>query len=244
MKYIVSISGGKDSTACLLYALNSFSKDDVIPVFCDTEWEHKYTYEYLEYLEKKLNISIIRLKSLGFVELSKKKKFMPNRVMRYCTLELKIKPFNKYLYENFIIKNIDFIVIKGVRREESQARKNTPVFSETKGIYNRKSFIVKSLYPIVDWTTKEVFEYLIQNNIKLNKLYLKGFSRVGCYPCIYATKWELENLEDEYIKRIRKLENQVSNILGKNVTFFSPDRDKFLKRNQKKLFKEFEDAII
>ena len=101
MKYIVSISGGKDSTACLLYMLERVNKDDVIPVFMDTKWETDETYEYLEYLEKALDIEIVRIESIGMFELCKKMKFIVNRQMRSCTLELKIKPFQKWLKDNF-----------------------------------------------------------------------------------------------------------------------------------------------
>ena len=167
MKYIVSMSGGKDSTACLLYALNNLNRDDVIPVFIDTKWEHELTYEYLDYLEHKLNISIIRLESEGMFNLCIRKKFMPNRIMRFCTEELKIKPFNKWLYENFVSKDIDFIVIQGVRRDESKSRENTPTFIERKVTYKGKSFILKILYPIAYWSENEVFEYIAKNNIKL-----------------------------------------------------------------------------
>jgi len=51
MKYIVSYSGGKDSTALLLYALNNFKKKDIIVLFCDTGWESWMTYEYIEYIK-------------------------------------------------------------------------------------------------------------------------------------------------------------------------------------------------
>jgi len=151
MKYIISMSGGKDSTACAIWALNNLNKDDLEFIFLDTKWEHELVYEYLDYLEKTLDIKIKRIESEGMVALAKRKRMMPNRVYRFCTENLKIKPFNEYIYKNYIEKNIDFIVIQGIRREESQARENTQVFSETKETYNRKSFIVKNLYPIVDW---------------------------------------------------------------------------------------------
>jgi 3'-phosphoadenosine 5'-phosphosulfate sulfotransferase (PAPS reductase)/FAD synthetase len=127
MKYVVSISGGKDSTALLLYALNNLQVDpvdEIIPVFFDTGWEHDDTYEYLDYLEKKLNIKIIKIQNEigGMRELALHKKFMPNRMMRYCTEELKQKPFKKWIYENFVSKDIDFISLIGIRRDESKAR--------------------------------------------------------------------------------------------------------------------------
>ena len=58
---IASISGGKDSTAMLLYLIENNIK--FTPVFCDTGWEHPLTYDHLEYLEAMLNIKITRLRN-------------------------------------------------------------------------------------------------------------------------------------------------------------------------------------
>ncbi|ETT30700.1 hypothetical protein C161_27388 [Paenibacillus sp. FSL R5-192] len=49
---IISLSGGKDSTALWLEALEQGV--EVVPVFADTGNEHHQTYEYVEYLEKQL----------------------------------------------------------------------------------------------------------------------------------------------------------------------------------------------
>ncbi len=59
---VVSTSGGKDSTATLLLALERVPKDSIFPVFADTGNEHPLVYEYLDYLETKLGLKIIRLK--------------------------------------------------------------------------------------------------------------------------------------------------------------------------------------
>jgi len=226
-KYIVSVSGGKDSTACILWALENLNKNNLEFVFIDTKWEHELTYKYLDYLEERLNIKIHRLETIGMLELCKQKKFMPNRVMRFCTEYLKIKPFNEYLFKNYIEKNIDFIVIQGVRRFESKKRENTPVFVEIKQIYNRKSFIVKTLYPIAYWTDKQVFKYLQSKNIEPNPLYKKGFKRVGCFPCVYESKQSLKLIanEDFYINRLRNLEKTISTLVGKEVKFFTKKLD-------------------
>lgn len=51
-KNILSVSGGKDSTAMWLWAIEQGIEADV--VFADTGHEHPVTYGYLEYLESKL----------------------------------------------------------------------------------------------------------------------------------------------------------------------------------------------
>jgi len=221
MKYLVSISGGKDSTACLLWALDNLLREDIIPYFIDTKWEHHSVYEYLDYLEEKLDIKIRRIESEGFENLCKRYKFIPNRIMRFCTRELKIKPAKEF-YKT--IKD-DFINIVGIRREESKARSDTQVFYIADGI--------KTLAPIAYWTTQEVFDFIKAHDIEVNPLYKKGFKRVGCYPCIYATKRELELMEEEYKLRLRNLEKDMSELLGKKVKFFAPEVDRYL--NQKTL---------
>lgn len=47
---IVSISGGKDSTATLLLAI-ALETENLQAVFADTGNEHEQTNEYLDYLE-------------------------------------------------------------------------------------------------------------------------------------------------------------------------------------------------
>jgi 3'-phosphoadenosine 5'-phosphosulfate sulfotransferase (PAPS reductase)/FAD synthetase len=59
---LVSISGGKDSTATLLVALERHPKDEVRAVFADTGNEHPATYDYVRYLEGKLDLKITCLK--------------------------------------------------------------------------------------------------------------------------------------------------------------------------------------
>jgi len=161
---------------------------DILPYFIDTLWEHNSVYEYIEYLEKKLDIKILQIKSEGMENLALRVKALPNPFMRFCTHELKVKPAIKFYYESFITKNIDFINITGVRREESQARSGEECFKIVEQSYNRHKFFVKTLQPLAYWNTQRVFDYHKEHDIEVNPLYKKGFSRVGCYPCILD--WE------------------------------------------------------
>ena len=63
IKHVISVSGGKDSAATLLIALENCQREHVLPIFCDTGNEHQAVYEYLNYLEQELDIKITRLKA-------------------------------------------------------------------------------------------------------------------------------------------------------------------------------------
>lgn len=58
---VISVSGGKDSTATLLLALER-GIENIRAVFADTGHEHAQTYAYLDYLEQKTGVKIERIK--------------------------------------------------------------------------------------------------------------------------------------------------------------------------------------
>jgi 3'-phosphoadenosine 5'-phosphosulfate sulfotransferase (PAPS reductase)/FAD synthetase len=160
--------------------------------------------------------------------LAKRKKFIPNTYIKFCTRELKIIPFEKWVLDNFIDKE-EFIVFEGVRREESRNRADTPNFTIKKSLISPK-FNKPTCYPVVDWTTEEVFKYIKDKGLEVNPLYSKGFKRVGCMPCVNASKWDLIYLEDKYRERLFKLEKDVSEIIGKPAFFFKKEKRKHLNK--------------
>lgn len=76
IKHVVSVSGGKDSLATLLIAIENCRRDSLVPIFCDTGNEHRAVYEYLSYLEQALDITIIRLKADFTQQIATKRVFI------------------------------------------------------------------------------------------------------------------------------------------------------------------------
>ncbi len=74
--HVVSVSGGKDSTATLLLALQRLPRERVRAIFCDTGNEHEAVYEYLDYLESELRIKIERLKADFSEQIANKRMFI------------------------------------------------------------------------------------------------------------------------------------------------------------------------
>lgn len=81
---VLSISGGKDSTAMWIYAVKELGVE-VIPVFADTGNEHPLTYEYVDYLESKLG-PIRRVKADFSEEIARKREYVarewPGKLMQ------------------------------------------------------------------------------------------------------------------------------------------------------------------
>jgi hypothetical protein len=101
----------------------------------------------------------------------------------------------------------------GVRRDESESRKDRS-FREWDPFFD--CYINN---PIADWSKKMCFEYVTAHGEKFNELYKLGFDRVGCSPCINATKEDITAWAQrfpEMIDKVRRWEQRV----GK--TFFSP----------------------
>lgn len=238
--YLVSISGGKDSQATLIYMLRHYKKEQIRAYFCDTGWEHRLTYEHIAYLSKKLDIKIDVVKSDkfdGFADMCIKKGVFPNRIMRFCTQELKVYPAAKYI-KSFMDKGYKVVNVIGIRKQESKARANAvkwrcdflgniPKSKKASEKYYKQSNSFTCFCPIVDWDVLEVYDYNTQNGTKNNPLYAKGFDRVGCFPCINARKNEISLLDNEAIQKVAELELAVNNSSankGKNSFFFYKDK--------------------
>lgn len=79
-KHVISVSGGKDSTAVLLLALERCPPASVVPIFCDTGNEHQAVYDYLAYLEQALGVTIHRLRADFSRQLLAKRMFIARDV--------------------------------------------------------------------------------------------------------------------------------------------------------------------
>ena len=94
MKHIVSVSGGVGSYFTLKRVLEKHDKQDVIAVFMDTLAEDGDLYRFLDDIEKKLDIKIIRL-CVGKtpIELAFEQKYLWNSRVAQCSVKLKKQTF-------------------------------------------------------------------------------------------------------------------------------------------------------
>lgn len=145
----------------------------------------KYTISYPTYKGQRISMwSLISIK-----------KMPPTRVGRYCCDVLKEQTGR------------DRFIVTGVRWSESTSRKNSRGALEVLGSAKAKSLILandndesRRLFetcqmkgervcnPIIDWSERDVWDYLTEQKVKINPLYCEGWKRVGCVGCPMASK--------------------------------------------------------
>lgn len=206
-KIIVPVSGGKDSLLTLLLAIEMNGVGNCIPLFNDTGWEHPETYSYLKRIEVKLDIKIQTTHGgmysgtvvTNIEELIIKVGDFPHGPMRFCSGFLKKDAGNNWVKEN-CSPNIDYEVWYGMRLDESSNRKVKYGKFDSKTIYDYDDVFpgqyskkyrefIKVKFPILEFTTNQVFDEIRKRGVELNPLYFERTNdRVGCYPCMLASK--------------------------------------------------------
>ena len=210
------------------------------PVFLDTGWENSTTYQYLReylptvigeitWLTPEIKLSDERLaiaekfeRRLGhqsaMVRLILYKGMFPSRVIRFCTQSLKSFVIRDYLNQS----TTEPINALGIRASESQARANLPEW-EFEDRYDCDIW-----RPLIRWSEDDVIAIHTRHGVRPNGNYLSGAKRVGCWPCIYASKKELHHMAINDPKRVQlvaDLETEIAKISGEFRGWFqSPIR--------------------
>lgn len=212
--FVVSVSGGKDSTATLLLMLAlrarlaaEGERMDLRFVFADTAWEAQETYEHIALLERTLGITVDRVGTPGgMVAKIRARAGFPARKQRWCTRELKVLAIRAYHNEIAEREGVDTVSVLGIRAAESEDRALMPAF----GFDDLWDGYVWR--PMIDADVSDVLAVHHAHGVPVNPLYRLGFSRVGCNPCIYATKEEIDLTAKHFparIDQIRSLEAEV-----------------------------------
>lgn len=74
--HVVSVSGGKDSAATAIYALETQPRESLRFVFADTGNEHQSTYEYIDYMASHLGIKIETIRACFKSDMARKRQYI------------------------------------------------------------------------------------------------------------------------------------------------------------------------
>lgn len=176
---ITSFSGGKDSTVTAF--LVQKAQGNIPIVFSDTGIEYPETIKYVKEHGNDFGDLIFLDSEVDFIAMCEKLG-PPSRTMRWCCFTNKGAPFSKY-YANSEHNHV--LSFDGIRREESNLRSNYP-----REMDNTKYEKQHSAYPILYWSTLEVWLYIIWRRLPYNNLYNHGFSRIGCWACPNNTRFD------------------------------------------------------
>lgn len=190
-RHILSLSGGKDSTALALYMRDKVS--DMEYVFCDTGEELRETYDYLLKLEAHLGTQIKRLNPERPFKhyLQVYRDVLPDPKTRWCTKMLKLRPFERYVGDDPVLLYV------GIRADEPH---RTGYISTKPNIQSCFPFVKDGL------RKKDIMRILHNTGLGLPEYY-KWRSRSGCYFCFFQQRREwiglMENHPNLYSKAMK-----------------------------------------
>lgn len=194
----IGFSGGKDSVV-LLDLCHKVLPLEVPVIFSDTDMELPDTYRVWEEIQN-------RYDGRPFLKVSAKTRALenwrlfgpPSRSIRWCCSVHKSSPALIKLKHRIGVTSIKAAAFLGVRGEESLSRSTYEDIGE--GV---KTSSQANLMPILDWGAHELWLYLLDNDLMINRAYRYGLSRVGCVVCPESSEkyaWFVDAVYPEAIK--------------------------------------------
>ncbi|MAD96781.1 MAG: phosphoadenosine phosphosulfate reductase [Flavobacteriaceae bacterium] len=143
-RHVLGISGGKDSAALAIYVKTKYPSIDLEFYSCDTGKELEETYQLIRNLEVYLGVKINLLQGAEKSSedpfdhfLKMYGGFLPSSNARWCTKQLKLAPFEKYVGDDPVVS---YVGIRGDEEREGyiSTKKNIQsVFPFRKNIWSK-----------------------------------------------------------------------------------------------------------
>jgi len=180
-KFTVLFSGGKDSTAALLWILDHINHGNWNILYVEvTGNTHplctRYVVELCEELDLESKLIIGSNGKYEFFECLRRWGVPIIGKYRWCMYNFKIKVIKKYARG---------VQVTGVKRSDSHMRRKrekVEFFKLTKTI---------AVNPLANWSTKQVLNYLKEHNIRLNPCYKLYCHSGNCMFCPYHSKKQI-----------------------------------------------------
>ena len=228
-KVLVSFSGGKDSQVVLDLACRVLTPSKFLVIYSNTGYELPTSLSL--YSEIK-NYYTQRYPDLQFYTAENHKNVLqywdeldtPSKVHRWCCAVMKTAPLYRLLKEiHGTGKQPNVLAFEGVRAEESSKRATYSRIG--KGVKHNN---VVNVRPIFEWTTTEVWLYILFNNMPINVAYRKGLNRVGCVICPLSSELG-DCLDNHFFPQtakpfVDKLRDNATNAGIKNIDTYLKER--------------------
>ncbi len=148
----------------------------------DTGRLNQETYDLVDEISARyeIKINILLPEPLDVKEMVEKKGmnlfYESTENRKLCCNIRKVQPLNRHL------SGLD-AWISGIRSEQNQNR----LSSKRIELEHRDKLIIK-YNPLLEWTYKQIFDYIKENNVPYNKLHDLGYPSIGCLPCTRSVK--------------------------------------------------------
>lgn len=187
-RHILSLSGGKDSAALAIYMRDRIPLMEY--VFHDTEKELPETYAYLDRIAAHLGKMIQYTRpDYSFDKwLEVFGGMIPSSQRRWCTRQLKLKPFEDFVGDDPVFNYI------GLRADEDR-----------KGYISHKPNITP-IYPFQDdgLVLADIVRILQESGLGMPTFTEWGRTRSGCYFCFFQQKIEWVRLKEKYPEKFEE----------------------------------------
>ena len=160
---------------CALIAMLSEIAPDIHIFNLETGYQFPETLELRERLKEKYGIEVVWVRSEESV-LEMENRFggpiYSTRPDECCRIR-KVEPLRR------AVKGWS-AWISAIRRDQTPDRANSGIVE-----WDSKFDLVK-INPLANWSKKDVWDYILANNVPYNPLHDKGYPSIGCWPCTKA----------------------------------------------------------
>lgn len=188
--FIASFSGGKDSEVLLDLVSRVIPASDFIVIYSDTGYELPTSIELFDeiqvyYKDKYPELRFYLAKNNQPVLYYWDELGSPSNIHRWCCGIMKTAPLYRKLKE-LARKGRQPHVLSfiGTRADESLRRSTYSKIAK-----DAKHINVVNVSPILDWSTIEIWIYILLHHLPFNKAYRMGLGRVGCVSCPFGSDW-------------------------------------------------------
>lgn len=205
VRHLLGISGGKDSAALAIYMRDKIP--DMEYFFADTGAELPETLQFVDLMEDYLGKKIIRINAGRDFDyyLKLHTNYLPSAQQRWCTINLKLKPFEQFAGDDNVISYV------GIRADEPQ-----------RDGYLSSKPTIKTCFPFKEdgLVRDDIINILNESGLGLPKYY-EWRSRSGCYFCFYQKKIEWIGLQENHpeLFEAAKAYEKIDEKTGKRYTW-------------------------
>lgn len=231
-RHVLGLSGGRDSAALAVFMRQTYPDLPIEYFFTDTGKELPEVYEFLGRLEGFLGRPIAYLNPDRDFDFWLKEygNFLPSPRTRWCTRQLKLRPFEKWI-KNDLEAGTEIISYVAIRADEP-ARAGMQATNPN----------LKITFPLREHGLDKaaVVELLESSGLGL-PTYYDWRSRSGCTFCFYQQKIEWVRLKRTHPEAFEEAKAYEKNALEHGSPFTWSDRESLSELEQPERIKQIED---